>query len=65
MNAFIETCLKMFMKYCALSTVILVKGNREKLNLYEKIFTTTDGTLHMGKHIWVVKYCVSGLTKAY
>ena len=46
--------------------IILVKGNRGNNGIFmKKIFNTTDGTLHMGKHIWVVKYCVSGLTRAH
>lgn len=51
----------MFMKHC----IILFVKQREQLNLYKKILNITDGTLHMGKHIWVVKYCVSGLTRTY
>lgn len=61
-----ETCFKMFVKHCASSTVILVKGHKgRQLGLYEKILDTTDDTLHMEKRIWVVKYCVSGLTKTH
>ena len=67
MNAFIEkNLLKMLMKHYALSIVILVKGNRGSNGIFmKKIFYTTDGTLHIGKHIWVVRYRVSGLTKAH
>lgn len=31
-----ETCFKVFMKHCVLSSILFVKENREQLKPYEK-----------------------------